>query len=144
MATNESELKQEVRDITDTTLDAEELDTAVDRAQRHIKVKKGLTGTVDWFDDPNAEEALFWTTCLFSKVATGELDSQAIRAGSIELESLTAHTRGKVTTWYRNAKTALAAMDNADGTAGGFGIAAPERDDRVYGEDDEATGGDIL
>lgn len=145
MANSEPELREEIRDITQTTLDKGELDTAISRAQRHISVQFDQTTDLDWFTDDVAEEALFWTSCLFCKVATGEIDAQTIRTGSIHVEDLPSETERRVTTWLRNKRTAIQQLRGSE-TGGAIGITAPEREDRVYGDDgvDETGGGDVL
>jgi hypothetical protein len=111
--TTETELKDDVRQFTGYTspkvLSEDGLDTAYRTAKRHIRVQKSLSADYDWFnsDNPASEEALFWFTCLFSKVETGELDSQGIQAGAVDQDTLLAKEDDDVTTWYRNAHKAL-------------------------------------
>lgn len=133
---SETELKAEFRVITGYSTAAmpdSDLDAVISRAQKHIRSKKGLQAGTDWYADVNREEALFWFTCLFAKVATGELDAQTVQVGAIDVDTLLANDDGDVTTWYRNAVGALRALEPG-ATAG---ITAPTRDNRVYGGDDD-------
>lgn len=133
MANSIDGLKAEVRDIAGTKLSDGALDTAIERAKRRIKIQTGQQ-SVDWYASTEAEEALFWTTCLFTKIADGELDAQTFRSGSIEFEHLSSEEAGE---WAKNSQQAIDALAASAGSA--FAITAPTRDDRVYGEDD---GGD--
>lgn len=139
MANSDVELREEVSEFTGTAIGPDELDTAIERAQKHIKIATQRTSPVDWYDDETAENAVFWWSCLFTKVASGELDAQTFKAGSIEAQHLPSGESG---TWLRRARAALDTMSATSGV--GMGITAPEREDRVYGEDGVDTGGDIL
>lgn len=143
MASSDYELQSEVRDFTDldeTILDDSTLDGVIKRAKRHIKLRRSLTDAqVDWYSDPVQEDALFWASCLFSKVATGELDSQDVSAGALSAKTLLAKDDNEVTVWYRNMKQAIRRIEAENS----YGITSPER--RTYGDDDEDTGtGGIL
>jgi hypothetical protein len=122
MASTASELKTEVREFTGYTstlaLSQDGLDTAYDRAKRHIRIEKSLPPSFDWFGEENitAENSLFWFTCLFTKVATGEL-----------------------TTWYRNAVDSMESIKSENI----FRSASPARSEREYESDTfrDGTGG---
>jgi hypothetical protein len=137
MVSNETELKDDVRELTGYTstkvLTTDGLDTAYRTAQRHIRVKKALDSGVDWFnsDKPARQEALFWFTSLFSKVKTGELDSQDLQAGAVDQSALLAKDDDSVTTWYRNAMSALESLKATNIIQS----SAPARSDRVYEPD---------
>lgn len=134
--TAEQDLKAEFRVITEYSTDImsdADLDAVMSRAKKHIRAKKGLQAGIDWYGDVHREEALFWFTCLFAKVATGELDAQDVQVAAIDVKNLLAKDDNDVTTWYRNAMSALHALEPAATT----GISAPERENRVYGGDDD-------
>lgn len=137
----EIELKQDVRNQTGytdrATLSRDALDTAYRNAQRHIRVRKGLETNFDWFDssDEARYDALYWWTCLFVKMATGELDAQDLQIGAIDQKALLAKDDDEVTQWYRNAESAIRAIQT-DGVSTVMQSASPTRDDRVYGSDD--------
>jgi len=145
MVSNETNLKEDVREFTGYTsvnvLSNDGLDTAYRTAQRHIRVKKNLDADYDWFntDKVEAQEALFWYTCLFSKVQTGELDSQDLQAGAVDQKTLLAKADDDVTTWYRNAKSALQSLK----ATSIIRSSAPTRTDREYEPDTfgDQTGG---
>lgn len=145
MIANETELKAEVREMTGyktaNILSDDGLDTAYTAAQRHIRVQKNLDPSFSWFGSEKAQatDALFWYTCLFAKVQTGELDSQDLQVGAVNSSALLAKDNHDVTTWYRNAKDAVRAL-KADSI---IRASAPARTDRAYEADsyDEGTGG---
>lgn len=101
----------EFRTITsygEEVLATSDVETVMDRAEKHIRSRKvNLPDDFDFLSDSQGEEALFWYTCLFAKVATGELDSQDISAGALDAETLLAKEDDEVTSWYRNAARAL-------------------------------------
>lgn len=134
MVSNESELKQDVRQLTGyntgLSLSDDGLDAAYRSAKRHIRVRASLDPTFNWFDqeNPAAQEALFWFTCLFTKVQTGELDSQDLQIGAIDQKTLLANDDGSVTIWYRNAESAIDSLD----PSAVLKATSPSRSDRSY------------
>lgn len=137
MATDDTELEQEVRDFTDVysdRVDSEAFSTVLNDAKRHIKLRRSIDeDQVDWYGDPAQEEALNWTTKLFLKVATGELDAQDAQAGAIDAESLLAKNDNEVTVWYRNSERAINSIQLGD-TYASFGHRTTER--RTYEPDE--------
>jgi len=144
MVSNESELKADVRQMTGYTstlaLSEDGLDTSFRTAKRHIRVKKSLGTDIDWFnaDNPERQEALFWFTCLHTKVQTGELDAQDFQAGAVNQSSLLAKEDNDVTTWYRNAQGALESINGSSIIRS----VAPSRTEREYTTDTCSTGND--
>lgn len=142
MVSTESELKDDVREMTGytstLTLSNDGLDVAYRRAKRHIRIEKALDSNIDWFSSDNEaeEEALFWFTCLFSKVKTGELDSQDLQVGAVDQQTLLAKSDDEVTTWYRNAHRALDSIKPSNI----FRTASPVRDGREYTIPTQDTG----
>jgi len=108
--TSEQEFEQEVRTFTgysQSKLPDDDLSDAKRRAEKHIRSRKsGLEEDFDLLSNEQSEEALFWYTCLFVKVATGELDSKTVQIGAIDSEKLLAKADGDVTEWFRRARTA--------------------------------------
>jgi hypothetical protein len=143
MFANETELKQEVRDFTGYTttevLSSDGLDAAYSNAKRHIRVKKSLSADFNWFGSEKAaaQDALYWWTCLFSKVQTGELDSQDVQVGAVEKEGLLAKNDDEVTMWYRQANQAMKSLKATTIIRS----SAPSRSDRTYSPD-TFSGGD--
>ena len=129
-----TELKDEVREMTGYTsnlqLSTDGLDTAYHRAKRHITVKKSIAEDFVWFKSDNApaQDALFWWTCLFTKVQTGELDSQDLQAGAVDQKTLLAKEDGETTMWYRQASNALEQIKSSNIIQSG----SPARADRAY------------
>lgn len=137
MASSDHDLMNEVRGLTghdEATLDQEELTQVLSRAKRHIRNRRSLGSDTDWYTEPQREEALFWATCLFSKVATGELDSQDISVGAIDANTLLAKDGEQVTVWYRNMEKALRQVN----PEAAFGHITTER--RTYEPDDDDGG----
>ncbi|UBF22381.1 hypothetical protein HCTV-15_gp14 [Haloarcula virus HCTV-15] len=140
MASSDADLLPQVRIQTGYSarvLDNDTFSAVMDVARRHIRTRKGIEQEwteADWYDNEYREEALFWWTCLFAKVATGELDSQTLQVGAVDSRQLLAKEKGEVTTWFRNAERALGAVEPGQQTDSGygFGIGAPRRDDRRY------------
>ncbi|WP_372611627.1 hypothetical protein [Halomonas sp.] len=143
MASSDDELLGEARIQTGystRTLDDSEFLGVLSIAKRHIRTRKAIEevwSEDDWYANQYREEALFWFTCLFSKVATGELDSQTLQVGAVDAKSLLAKENDDVTTWFRNARTALKSVEPGENTESGFGhgIGGVSREDRLYGDE---------
>ena len=151
MASSDDTLIAEARIQTgysELVLDRDDWDAIFGIARRHIRVEKGITqdwDEADWYEEQNREEALFWFSCLFAKVATGELDAQAVSVGSINQKTLMSKETGSATIWYRNAKKAMGGMAGSFDNPYGTGSRNVVRDDRLYGSDSEnlGTGTDV-
>lgn len=141
MAISDTELENEVRGFTGVTtavVDADEFDTVLSDAKRHIKVRRSLTdGQTDWYGEPAQEEALNWATKLFLKVAAGELDSQTIQVGAIDHKNLPSKGDNDYTVWYRNMENAVRNINPETS----FGIVSSER--RTYGSTEADVGTDV-
>lgn len=141
---DETTLKDDVRQQTGYTdeaiLSTEALDTAYRNAKRHIRVRKALPSTFNWFDAdvPARQEALYWWTCLFAKVQTGDLDAQDVQAGAVDISQLLAKDDNEVTQWYRSARDAMRGLSPEQT----FAMTNPTRSDREYGGDSD-DGGDL-
>jgi hypothetical protein len=129
MAT-EQELINEVRVFTgyDTNvLHDDAFKTVVKRARKRLQNRCGLDSEFDFYDDTaedGRQDALFWWTCLFAKLATGELDSQELNVAAIDIDNLEAET----TRWFREALAA----ETGIGDTYRMGITGPTRTDREY------------
>jgi hypothetical protein len=135
MASSDVELQDEVRNhlgFNEHTLSESELRTNLSRAKSWIASRKAslaLPQDVVWYGENQArEEALFWTTCLFSKMTTGEVDSPSTSVGNINVGTLGADE----TELYRKSKEALS---NIGDNTSGFGITTLDGDIRGYEED---------
>jgi len=126
---------------TQDVLSTDGLDTSYRRAKLHIRIEKSLDADYDWFrsDEPAREQALFWWTCLFTKIQTGELDAQDLQVGAINPETLLAKDNNSVTQWYRNAMEAMDALEPSTI----MHSASPSRTNREYspGTYDDQSGG---
>lgn len=125
MATSDPDLVDEVRSFGQysiETVDDSGLNVAVSRAKSHLLAESQMQSEdVDWYEDPKQEEALFWTSMLFSKVQTQALGAKAISVGEIQESALLASSDGDVTMWYRNykkAKNSLVAEQNGSRITG--------------------------
>lgn len=153
MASSDAELIAEARIQTGygtRTLDANDFGSVLSIAKRHIRTRRAIEVTwdeSDWYDNEYREEALFWFSCLFAKVSTGELDAQDIQVGAVDAKSLLAKGNKQVTEWYRKAEQALKSVEPGDNTDAGYGhgIRSGGREDRLYGEDAEEAddGGEV-
>lgn len=136
MATTDSELKTEVENyIPDThaALTSDEFDQAFTNAKRHLGVRLGVErDEFDFYTTSPREDALFWWTCVFCKVATGELDTGDIQVGAIDIEGLLANEDGEVVTWLRNALTSTRSVDSGGDNPFAVGITGVSREDREY------------
>lgn len=108
MVSTDTELRDEVRSFAQYStmeIDQDSLETAISRAKSHLRVESDLD-IPDWYDPefPEREEALFWTTLLFSKLSTADLDSKAVAVGGIDENELLAASDDDVTEWYRKYK----------------------------------------
>lgn len=141
MASSDTEMKAEVRGFvgySTSVLSAEDMDLVLSRAKTHISAKKDVPDGFDWYSTASREEALFWYSCLFSKINIGEIGSGDIEAGAVNLEGLlAADGSGDATTWYRNAKEALWNIDTGGDYPFGVGITSPTREERVYDDSDD-------
>lgn len=139
MATSDTELESEVRVMTgyDTAvLPPSQFQTVISRSKSFIENRRSLEDLdIDWYGNPRAEEALYWGTCFFAKVKTGELDGQNIAAGAIDLDTLLAKEDDEFTTWLRNALNASRSLN----PTGDFGVRGNARTgtsgSRNYGGD---------
>lgn len=138
MATNDTELEDEVRGFTGvetSVVSAADFETVLADAKRHIKVRRSLTPEqIDWYGDPKQEEALNWAVKLFLKVAAGEIDAQTIQVGAIDHDTLLAKDDNSYTAWYRNMERAIRGIN----ASVSYGHVSTER--RVYGSEDESGG----
>jgi len=134
MANSDTELETEVRGFTgvsDSVVTADEFQTVLSDAKRHIEVRRSLVDEqIDWYNEPDQEEALNWATKLFLKVAAGEIDAQTIQVGAIDHNTLLAKSDNDVTVWYRNMERAIRNINPETR----FGHRSIER--RVYGTND--------
>lgn len=114
MATTDSELRQEIRTFgqyREEELSDHEIQTAISRAKQHLLNESTGIDSPDWYSNP-LEEALFWTSMLFTKVITGALDAKAISVGDIDEDVLLAKSEDEITVWYRNYKTSKRNIGN--------------------------------
>jgi hypothetical protein len=119
MASTDTELRDEVRGFGkyDTAqISNDGIDLAIARAKTHLTNEADLSDTPDWYTDSALEESLFWTSMLFSKVITRELDSQAISVGAVDRGKMLS-AGDEVTLWYqqyRRSKNRVLAQQEAD------------------------------
>jgi hypothetical protein len=87
MAVDDTTLIAEVRVITDypdTLLGHQDLQGVVNLAKRELQADLG-SSSIDWYGDLSAERALFWLTCIFCKIRTGELDAPDFSLGELKV-----------------------------------------------------------
>lgn len=121
MARSDPDLVDEVRSLgqySEGEISDDELLVSVRRAKNSL-ILEIPEDSLNWYSEPIYEQALFWTAMLYSKVQTGELDSQAIDSDSLSVDNLPAKSVNQVTTWFREygrAKNRLIA-DRAPGNS---------------------------
>lgn len=105
------------------------LDIAVDEVEAVILDKTGDPTDVediDWTVFP-AENALFWTGCLFSKIKAGELDGVPMSLGDMNHEALRTDGEESVI-WFRRATNyANELLGEIDAEPPGTGHRTPNR-----------------
>lgn len=129
MASTENELIDEARALTNYGPDIisdGKFQELVDVAKEELYAELGDTN-FSFFgqDTQNADRALFWLVCLFSKVRTGEIDGIDLSIGDLRAESLS----GDDAIWRRQFVRRL----NSISGASGFGRVDVARDNRTYG-----------
>ena len=89
MAIDDSTLKTEIRAMTDYDLgliDDAGLQSLVDIAKRELKANKN-DDSLDFYADMRAERALFWLSCIFVKMKSGEFDGSTFEIAELSVES---------------------------------------------------------
>jgi hypothetical protein len=139
MATDDTSLKTEVRSLTDydsLILSEDDLQAVVDIAKRELYADLG-DESLNLYDTLNSERALFWLTCIFCKVKSGEIDGVSFNIGELDVDSFNPHT--SVGIWMNNF------WKHYRGIEGGAPVAhtRSNRPDRNYGFDNSATRGNL-
>lgn len=141
--TSDADLKTQVRSMTDystAVLSATKLDEVVATAKAELMAEVGDT-TLTFYGDINAERALFWTTCLFTKIKAGELDGVPMSLGDIEFDALRMqgeYGSGAVV-WLQNAQQYTNRLATSNDAAR-YGVRSIDRgESRSYGGDDSGT-----
>lgn len=139
MAIDDTTLKTEVRAITnyDTTiLPDPDLQEVVEIAKRELYADLG-DDSLDLYGSLNSERALFWLTCIFCKVKSGELDGISFNIGELDVD--TYNPNRNVGIWMNNF------WKHYRGIEGGAPVAHTKsnRPDRDYGFDNSATSGNL-
>lgn len=143
MANSDSELKGEVRELTDYTstsvLSADALTEVFNIAKRDIQGEANTTIS-DWYADLDSENALFWTACLFTKIKAGEIDGVPMSLGDIDYDTLRAagQTGGdKPLIWYQKAQQYSARLTDSGGRFGQARISRGQS--RAYGSESDTS-----
>lgn len=132
MATDDASLKTEVRAITDydsgilTTSDLQEV---LNIAKEELRANKN-DGSLDFYGDIRAERTLFWLTCIFAKVKTGEIDGATFEISELQVESEEGGNSLYFDNFWRNYHSI------GDGRPRGH--LKGQRSDRQYGFDNSA------
>lgn len=140
MASNDFELAEEIRTLTGYTdhsvLTPDDMDTVIHGAKRWIIRKRGIDTSdgFDWYLNEQREDALYWVSCLFARIAAGELEAPQAKFGRMDLRPLLAKADNEWTLWYREAIDSIKNLEPTSGT----GHIRVARDNRVYGEDSDA------
>jgi hypothetical protein len=148
MTLSEQQVISEVRTITgypDAVLTDSDLTELVSFAKNDIT---GITNNYDikWYneDDIDANRALVWTTALFTKVRTGELDAAEYSLEELDITPDTAagaENGGRPLIWYRKVWDFIddiRVLPDDDNKT--FGITEVERENRQYGNEQQSGG----
>ncbi|OYR54903.1 hypothetical protein [Halorubrum halodurans] len=135
MAVDDNTLKAEVRALTDygvTIISDDDLQEVVDLSKRELLADIG-TQEVDLYDDLNAERALFWLSCIFLKVKSGEIYAPSFSISELSVRQSNFTERHGI--WMDNFRKHYRAMDGG----APVGHTKSNRPDRAYGFDNSAT-----
>jgi hypothetical protein len=141
MVSTDNDLKSEVRTLTDYESKSVLSDTALGEvlgiAKRDIQAEAN-TSISTWYDTLDKENALFWATCLFTKIKAGELDGIPMSLGDMEYESLRAAGEGmdgNPVIWYEKANRYTKRLKSDSGK---FAVSRVDRGrGRKYGSESE-------
>lgn len=142
MAITKTDLKNEVRDITDypsTVISSADLDDLVASAKREVQ-SQANNYDINFYDsnDLDGNRALMWTTCLFCKMKAGELDGAEYSLESLDVSPATAagiENGRNPATWLRKANKYIGRLSKNMEEVSAFGHQGVERDNRTYGAD---------
>ena len=113
MADNETELVDEARsfgEYNEKQISDPDILTAISRAKKHLDLEAEIPeDLLDWYGDDTQEEALFWTTLLFTKVQTQALDAKAVSVGALN-ESVLLANGDQTVFWYERYEAALGSL----------------------------------
>lgn len=105
MATNDIDMAQKVISFggyDESELEIEGAEQAVSMAKDHLNLETKLPPEDrNWYENKYQEEALLWTSLLFSKIQAEQLDSKAVSVGAVEESELLAKDDDTLTEWYR-------------------------------------------
>jgi hypothetical protein len=88
MATNDTELIAEVRLLTEydeSIIPTTDMESLVALTRRELSADLGST-IPDFYSDLSSERALFWLTCIFAKVKTGEIEAPEFSIGELKVQ----------------------------------------------------------
>lgn len=130
MATSQTDIRDEVRSITDydkSIFADDDLDELITIAEDEIKDEVG-DYNLDFYNGEetfNQDRALFWLSAMFAKIRSGEIEGVELSAGDLETSSLSA--QGSY--WFDQYRRRLSQV----GSVPGFGSVRVSRSvDRSY------------
>lgn len=134
MALNEGTVIEEVRGITDypdTVLSDNQIRTLVQTAQRDITATT-QNYDIDWYNDSSIDgnRSLVWTTALYCKIKSGEIDGVDMDIGNLKVDSI---DDKEAAVWYQKASKYIQSLFVAEDTHMPFGSSNVERNNRTYG-----------
>ena len=135
MASDDTAIKAQVRGLTDydeVILSDPDLQEILDLAKAEIRASIG-DESLDFGQSIQAERALFWLTCIFSKVKGGEMDAPSFNIGELSVRQSNMTERHNI--WMDNFWKHYRSIE------GGSPVAhiTASRPDRTYGFDNSAT-----
>lgn len=128
MASNDAELIKEVLDLTDYhgVLDQSQVWSLVAIAKDEIETEVGQE-SLNFYANQPANRALFWLTCLFSKIKTGEYEGMDLIVSEIEMNRI---PDNEGTIWLKQFEKKIRQLSSSDRTY----VANLNRTERSYGD----------
>lgn len=129
MATNDTELKAEVLDLTDNEgiLDDSDMSSLLSIAKQEIEIEVGEDNP-DFYANPKLERSLFWLTSFFTKIKTGEYEGMSFSVSEIEVEQVPEDDNGSF--WFRQFNKRIRQYRVSDRTF----VTSISRQNRTYGD----------
>jgi len=134
MATTDTELIAEVRALTDYPADVmsdADIQKLVDIGKEELRASFGDPSYVFYTGDQSADRALFWFTCLGTKIKAGEIASVNLEIADIIAQK---PAQGHYDVWFELFRARLKEAERAVRDEAGPAQAELERENRSYGQ----------
>jgi len=132
MATTDSELITEVRALTDYPSDVmsdAEVQELIDIGKEELRAQFSNPSYTFYTGDQSADRALFWFTCLGTKIKAGEIGSVNLEVGDILAQK---PAQGHYDIWFESFESRVKEAESEVGDVAGPAQTELERDNRTY------------